>query len=170
MQLHISAVPKNAAPAATGRETMAEHDYPIRTFRYAPPDKTHARKVVWLGKTDRIFATVQVMDKGGETNLHSHAHLDGFWFVLSGRVRFYSDETTLVAELGPREGIVVPRGVKYWFESAGDEVLELLQVEGSDVAMKTSAELMSDRVDFNERKTESRSVHEEADGTTHSVS
>jgi mannose-6-phosphate isomerase-like protein (cupin superfamily) len=131
---------------------MAEPTSPIRTFKYSMPQGDKAKQILWLAKTDRLFATVQVIRKGGETNLHSHSHLDGFWYILSGRARFYSDATTLIGEFGKSEGISIPRGTKYWFEAAGDEPLELLQVECSDIAMKTQDELMSDRNDFAPRK------------------
>jgi mannose-6-phosphate isomerase-like protein (cupin superfamily) len=121
-------------------------------FKYVLPQTDRPKKIMWLGRTDRLFATMQVINKGGETNLHSHSHLDGFWFVLGGRGRFYSDETTIACELGPNEGVLVPRGVKYWFESVGDQPLELIQVECSDIAMKTTEALMSDRNDFTPQK------------------
>jgi mannose-6-phosphate isomerase-like protein (cupin superfamily) len=120
----------------------------MKTFRYERPDPDKPKKIVWLGKTDRLFATIQVITKGGETNLHSHTHLDGLWYVLKGRGRFYSDETTVAGDLGPGEGILIPRGVKYWFEAVGEEPLEILQVECSDKGMRTMDELMSDRNDF----------------------
>jgi mannose-6-phosphate isomerase-like protein (cupin superfamily) len=124
----------------------------MTTFRFDRPAADKPKKVVWLGKTDRLFATIQVITKGGETNLHSHSHLDGIWYVLKGRGRFYSDETTLAGDLGPGEGIIIPRGVKYWFEAAGDEPLEILQVECSDKAIRTHEELMADRNDFTPMK------------------
>jgi mannose-6-phosphate isomerase-like protein (cupin superfamily) len=55
--------------------------------------------------------------------LHSHAHQDGMWLVLAGKVRFYGEGGRLIAELGPLEGILAQRGVKYRFERAGDEDL-----------------------------------------------
>jgi mannose-6-phosphate isomerase-like protein (cupin superfamily) len=117
----------------------------ITPFKFVNPETGKAKTVVWLARTDRLFATMQCITKGGETNLHSHSHLDGFWFVVKGRARFYSDVDTVACELGPMEGALVPRGVKYWFESASDEPLELLQVEASDVALRTHQELMADR-------------------------
>ena len=132
---------------------MTENSLPKGVFRYERPASMEKPRVIqWLTKTDRLFATIQVTRRGGETNLHLHEHLDGFWFVLNGRVRFYSDETTLYAELGKNEGISVPRGQKYWFEAVGDETLELLQVECSDIPFKTHDELMKDRVDFTPSK------------------
>lgn len=124
----------------------------IQPFRYERPETESPKKVLWLARTDRLFATMQVIRKGGETNLHSHSHLDGFWYVLAGRGRFYSDHTKLACEIGPNEGVLIPRGVKYWFEAIGDDPLELIQVECSDVAMKTGEQLLADRTNFSPMK------------------
>ena len=109
-------------------------------FRYETPqmptDGRHVGKyVVRLARTDRMLANVQVLKHGGENNLHSHPHLDGLWMVLKGRVRFYGEGDVVIAELGEREGVLIPRHYKYWFEAVGDEVLELLQVEAADFPM-----------------------------------
>ena len=119
---------------------MTPDDIPKpQVFKYRTPDLPEGpyegKVITRLARTDRMLANVQVLKSGGENNLHSHKHLDGFWMVLSGRVRFYGDNDELIAELGPREGILVPRNFKYWFESIGDETLELLQVESFDVAI-----------------------------------
>jgi mannose-6-phosphate isomerase-like protein (cupin superfamily) len=124
----------------------------IHGFAYRRPESTKSKTHVQLARTDRMLAAVQQVTKGGETNLHAHRHLDGLWFVLRGRARFYSDETQVVGEFGPHEGVLVPRGVKYWFESASPEPLEILQVESSDIALRSEEELAADRVDYTERK------------------
>lgn len=72
--------------------------------------------------------SVHVVRKGGEEHLHSHESVDGFWMVLSGKVRFYADGEKLLGEFSAMEGIYIPRNNRYWFESAGDEDAELLQV------------------------------------------
>ncbi len=110
----------------------------MRAFKYESPVADRPRKTVWFPRTDHMLTAVQVITKGGEPALHSHTHLDGFWFVLKGRARFYSDEKTVFAELGQFEGVLVPRGVKYWFEQAGDEPLELMQIEASDVPFQNN--------------------------------
>src|SRR5262249_34844800 len=105
-------------------------DQPTATvFRFERPEVKRLKKTQRLARTDSIVAIVQVVAKGGETNLHAHPHLDGVWYVLSGRARFYASEDELIAELGPHEGVLIPKGCAYWFESAGDEQLEILQVE-----------------------------------------
>lgn len=106
------------------------------------------KRVKLLCKTDRAVGMVQVIRKGGENHLHSHAHLDGVWTVLSGRARFYGEGNKLIAELGRYEGILIPRDFKYWFECASDdEPLVLHQVEASDVPILSPKDLMGTRFD-----------------------
>ena len=124
-----------------------------RVFRYTRPDLTTKKTMVRLARTDRMLAFVQVLREGGENNLHSHGHLDGFWMVLKGRARFYGDGDKLLAELGPHEGILLPRNFKYWFESSSSETLELLQVEAADIAMPEDRQVIEDRKDHSAQKT-----------------
>ncbi len=124
-----------------------------QAFNYEPPTDDAGRTVMWLARTDMLFADVQILKEGGgETNMHSHPHLDGFWFVLSGRVRFYGEGDKLLGDLGKYQGVMLPRGTKYWFERVGPEPLEILQIEASDKAMLNMQELMADRVDYTPRK------------------
>jgi mannose-6-phosphate isomerase-like protein (cupin superfamily) len=103
----------------------------IQEFRYAQPDVGERPKAITrLFTSDLMCGFIQVINRGGETTLHSHAAMDGLWMVLSGRARFYSEHDTVVGEYGPLEGVYVPRGVMYSFESCADEPLQLLQVEG----------------------------------------
>jgi mannose-6-phosphate isomerase-like protein (cupin superfamily) len=106
---------------------------PIKYERPVLGGKPKAVKM--LARTDRAFFAVQVVGEGGENNLHSHAHVDGFWFVLSGRVKFYTTDDELLGECGPLEGMLIPREFPYWFESSSDEELELLQFEASDIPL-----------------------------------
>jgi mannose-6-phosphate isomerase-like protein (cupin superfamily) len=130
-------------------------------FKYrAPSGETKPRHIVWLCRTDRMVGNVQVIKKGGENTLHSHKHLDGFWMVLKGRARFYGEGDEVIAELGPHDGIMVPRGFKYWFEAVEGETLELLQVEAFDVPLKTREELFGDRVEYTEKKEKFDAVSE----------
>ena len=154
------AMTKDAARTERGVLDSDRRDTAIAKFEYVPPAATRAKTIVWLARTDRLFATIQVIARdGGETNLHSHAHLDGVWYVLDGRARFYSGETEMIAEMGPQEGILIPRGEKYWFESSGDVPLQILQVECSDKPIGSKAELVSDRKDYTERKRREPTVH-----------
>ena len=126
---------------------MTEASRGAETFAYERPETDRPKTIVWLARTDHLFADVQVVHQGGETNLHSHSHLDGFWFVLSGQARFYGEGNRLLGEPRRHEGILLPRGTPYWFESVGPEPLEILQIESSDVPITSQAQLVSDRTD-----------------------
>src|ERR1700722_5587386 len=106
-----------------------------RPVKYVRPDVTSGKKIVKLCRPDRMIGAIQVLSQGGETNLHSHTHLDGLWFVLSGRVRFYGADNVVIGEYGRFEGVLIPRKCPYWFEAVGDDVAELLQVEAFDLAI-----------------------------------
>src|SRR4051812_16014133 len=105
-----------------------------RPFSFAtPPQSTIKRAVVPIVRTDILVGQIQIINNGGERQLHSHTGMDGFWMVLKGRVRFYGPEDeTVIKECGPMEGVFVPRNVSYWFESVGEEQAHLLQVEAID--------------------------------------
>lgn len=106
-------------------------------FSYRKPDTLKGGKaIVQLAESDIIRGRVQIVREGGENNLHSHTGMDGFWMVLRGRVKFYGPGDELLAELSQHEGILLPRGTEYWFESSGDEDLELLQMAAFEKGVK----------------------------------
>lgn len=74
-----------------------------------------------------ISCGVQVIADGGETNLHSHKGNDAIWFVLQGAATFYTTENRVVATVHKHEGLLIPREVPYWFESASEENLVVLR-------------------------------------------
>ena len=103
-------------------------------YKYESPrvwsekNKQRGKQNLHLGSCGGLNVGVQVVIRGGETNLHAHPGIDSSWFVLSGRVKFYGAGDTLVANLGKGEGIFIPRGVPYWFESGSEETLEILHI------------------------------------------
>lgn len=104
----------------------------MQPIRYTPTGSGKPKDVMLLAKTPRLRTLVQIVREGGENNLHYHTNSDTTWVVLRGRARFYGTGDALIGEYGPREGICIPEGSRYWFEKTGDEVLELLQVVGVD--------------------------------------
>ena len=124
-----------------------------QVFKYEKPDDMPGGKaIVQLAGSDVIRGRVQVVREGGENNLHSHRGMDGFWMVLSGRVRFYGPKDVLIGDFGKYEGILIPRGEQYWFESASDEELEILQMAGFEMGIKV------ERVDAEAQKLKVGSV------------
>jgi len=120
---------------------------PPQKFNYQKPrELDKGKSIVSLCQTDIIRGAVQVLKEGGDNNLHSHTGMDGFWMVLTGKVRFYGPGDEVLGEFGQHEGIVMPRNAQYWFESCGDEDLELLQVVAFDRDIKNQ------RVDVSPQK------------------
>jgi mannose-6-phosphate isomerase-like protein (cupin superfamily) len=118
----------------------------ITLFKYDKPDLAGRKKSVQiLSRTDVAMVAAQVVSEGGENKLHSHTYMDGFWLVIAGRARFYTTDDVLVADLGPMEGVLIPRGYPYWFERSGDTDLELLQFEAS--SKRLGDDLTRDMVD-----------------------
>ena len=109
----------------------------VQMFRYERPEVTTPKGIMKLAQTDLVKGAIQIVRRGGDNNLHSHAGADTFWMVLKGRARFYSSDEDVISEFGPYEGIVTPRGTPYWFESADEnEDLELLQVAAYEKGVK----------------------------------
>jgi mannose-6-phosphate isomerase-like protein (cupin superfamily) len=104
----------------------------VQIFKYEKPDFEGEKKGISVCKSDILKAGIQIVNKGGENNLHTHTGDDAFWWVIGGAVRFYGEGDQLVAELSKNQGIMIPRGYKYWFESASDEPLEILRVVAHD--------------------------------------
>ena len=125
---------------------------PAKVLKYVTPDSAECggKAVVRLVQSDILFGNVQVISEGGDNNLHSHAGMDGFWFVLKGKARFYGPTNDdVIAELGPHQGVFIPRNFAYWFEKIGTEKLEILQVEAIDRSVR------NERTDYAALKTSS---------------
>jgi mannose-6-phosphate isomerase-like protein (cupin superfamily) len=103
-----------------------------KEFRYQTPQFDGVKKTLQVCNSDLMKVQVQVVKDGGENNLHTHTGDDAFWYVISGTVKFYGEGDKLVGEYKKGEGILIPRGYKYWFESAAPEPLEILRVTAKD--------------------------------------
>lgn len=113
--------------------------HPPQVIKYARPDmnQVEGKAIIRLVQSDVMLGNVQIIKDGGDNNLHSHAGMDGFWYVIRGKARFYGTlEETVIAELNAGEGVYIPRNYPYWFEKFGDEDLELLQLEAIDRSVR----------------------------------
>lgn len=123
-------------PPAADREAFHQAaEARLKPFRYAPPAAAKAvKEIVPLARSELLRLQVQVVQEGGENNLHYHLNSDTGWMVLRGRARFYGAGDRLIGEFGPNEGVLIPGGARYWFEKVGAEPLELLQMVARDTA------------------------------------
>jgi mannose-6-phosphate isomerase-like protein (cupin superfamily) len=65
----------------------------------------------------------------GEYHWHSHRELDEFFYVVDGR--FLIDLEDRTVDLGPKQGFVVPKGVKH--RPRAPQRTVILMVEGADI-------------------------------------
>ena len=65
----------------------------------------------------------------GEYHWHEHSDIDEFFFVLDGR--FLIDLEDRVIDLAPRQGFVVPKGVRH--RTRAPERTVILMVERADI-------------------------------------
>ena len=125
---------RNIAQAPTDRMTLFGYE--------ADSGRDFPKKSIRLSRTETLTVSSQIINDGGETNMHSHTNADEAWIVVAGRARFYgvsedpAKSEEIIGEIGPRQGIMIPKGVPYWFESASDEQLEILRVSSDDPTIK----------------------------------
>lgn len=136
--------------------TQTANEAGIVTFKYEKPEVLDApKKHVHLVRSGVLGFNIQVLKDGGETNLHAHAGEDAAWFVLGGRVRFYDTEERVAFEAGRHEGIAIPKGSPYWFESASEEPLEIIRISARDPFIR------NDRLNFNALRERQAGQHDE---------
>ena len=99
----------------------------FETFAVKPEVLKTGKTSTRLVRTSHLNAGVQVVAEGGETNLHAHSSQDEIWFVLSGAATFYTEGDAIVARLAKHEGLLIPHGAAYWFESSSDENLVIMR-------------------------------------------
>ncbi len=103
-----------------------------KIFKYQTPEFEGVKKSMIVCNSDLMKVMVQVVKDGGENNLRTHTGDDAFWYVMNGAVKFYGEGDTLIGDFKKGEGILIPRGFKYWFESSASEALEILRVTAKD--------------------------------------
>jgi len=127
------------------RMDNGKQESPFKTFKVRPQLLESGKQSHALVRNRDISCGVQVVAKGGETNMHAHSGVDEIWYILAGEATFYGERDEVVAKIGPNEGLLIPHGVAYWFESSQPENLVLLRF-GAKV------EDTDKRIDYAERQ------------------
>ena len=94
-----------------------------------------------IGK--HLWLKIKVYGKGGENKLHAHANQDHSFIVLDGKARFHGPRGEKKT-IGRNEGILLPAGSYYWFESVGKHPLVLLRAGALADANKPDIRVMTD--------------------------
>lgn len=95
------------------------------------PLLTSGRTNQVLARTGTVEVRAKVYAEGGENALHTHLDEDHTFFVLDGEATFY-DPDGRPTVVGRYEGLMIPAGAYYRFQSTGDTNLVLLRF-GADV-------------------------------------
>lgn len=106
-------------------------DTPVKaeTFKVRTPLASKGRLDTVLAEGDMLQIRIKCYAEGGENVLHAHLDQDHSFVILQGQARFHDGDGNAKV-LGRNEGIMLPRGAKYYFQSCGDEPLVLLRVAG----------------------------------------
>ena len=110
-----------------------EAESKIEKFAFVRPDvviPANDKMHVKLAGTDSCRASVQILNKGGDNNLHYHPNMDLIYMVLQGQIEFYGPGDKSLGVFGKYQGLKLPENSRYWFRSVGDEEAHLLQIVG----------------------------------------
>jgi mannose-6-phosphate isomerase-like protein (cupin superfamily) len=126
---------QTATEAPTKAPTKAPHISPLvqnspdpQVYRVKTQLLSKGRTKELLAKTpDGMTVWIKCYAQGGENALHAHPGEDHTFVILMGKARFFGKDGE-ISELGRNEGIMIPRGAFYRFESCGDEPLVLLRI------------------------------------------
>ena len=99
-----------------------------KVFDLRTPYLDKGRTTDMKARTDRMTLAMKVYAEGGENNMHHHPDEDHSFVVLEGQATFHIETDDNVTILGPYGGIMLPRGVNYWFQSTADQNLVMIRV------------------------------------------
>ena len=106
---------------------MIETEAKAEFFKLRTPLLSKGRLDTELTRTDTMRVWMKCYAEGGENVLHAHPSEDHIFVILQGQARFH-DKDDVERVLGRNEGIMLPAGSFYYFESCGDEPLVMLRV------------------------------------------
>jgi mannose-6-phosphate isomerase-like protein (cupin superfamily) len=101
---------------------------PTQKFSLRTPLLSKGRSMELLAKANMMYAHVKVYAEGGENVIHAHQAEDHLFVVLEGQATFHLDADDKVTVVDKHEGVMIPRGAYYYFQSSGDTNLVLLRV------------------------------------------
>lgn len=118
-----------------------EHDDRLQHFTMlGTPLLAEGRSSNLLALAPQLWVHAKVYAGGGERGLHSHPNEDHIFFLLAGRALF-RDAEDATTEVGPFEGIMVPRGVQYAFDTVGGDNLVIVRVGAGESNVKHDGQI-----------------------------
>ena len=112
--------------------TTATRNKTAQIYDMRTPYLDQGRTTDIRAMTDLTTVMVKVYAEGGENGMHHHPNEDHTFLVLEGEATFRleTDDNTVV--LKKYEGVMLPKGANYWFQSSGDINLVMARFGAND--------------------------------------
>ncbi len=108
-----------------------------QTFRMRTALLKEGRTHEIVARAGQMTVAMKCYAEGGENALHAHLDEPHTFCILQGQARFWGQDGE-TAVLGRHEGILIPAGWYYRFESCGDEPLVILRVGHGDGMLRVN--------------------------------
>ncbi|MGH7827594.1 MAG: cupin domain-containing protein [Candidatus Binatia bacterium] len=129
------------------------------TFKLKTPLLTGGRSHIPMANTEHLSVGLNYYSIGRKNKLHTHPGEDHAFVVMDGEATFYDKEHKPTV-LKKGEGIMLPEGWFYYFQSTGDRPLALLRTS----ARKSRPKVLRVDAEGNQR-TDEESDYAVVDGT-----
>jgi len=127
-----------------------------QVFDLRTPYLIQGRTTDMRSRTDLLTITMKVYAEGGENAMHCHPYEDHTFIVVEGQATFHLGSDENVRVLDKYEGVMLPKGAFYWFESSGNENLVMIRAGASDG--KPASGLATDGVPVGRMTPDGRSI------------
>ena len=88
-----------------------------------------------LAVADNLWVHGKVYAEGGENALHQHLEEDHGFFVIEGGATFSLEDGSTI-EVGPYDGIMIPKGAFYRFEAKPGQNLVFIRFGGGPAGLE----------------------------------
>ena len=123
-----------------------------QTFRVRVPLLKEGRVHDIVARAGEMTVAMKCYAEGGENALHAHLDEPHTFVILQGQARFWGPDGE-TGVFGRNEGILIPAGWYYRFESCGDEPLVILRVGHGDGSLRVGPDNAPLPADSLENKT-----------------
>ncbi len=105
-------------------------------FDLRTPYLQQGRTTEVRASTDLLTVTIKAYAEGGENAMHCHTTEDHAFIVVEGQATFHVDREDNIKVVNRWEGIMLPKGTFYRFESSGDQNLVLIRTGAAPAGTK----------------------------------
>jgi mannose-6-phosphate isomerase-like protein (cupin superfamily) len=101
-------------------------------FNLTTPLLAQGRVDNLVAQTELLKLVVKVYAAGGENAMHQHPYEDHAFVVLQGEATFHINADENIHVVKKNDGVMLKRGVCYWFQSSSAENLVMLRVGAAE--------------------------------------